>query len=185
MAEPTQAVTLATAKGTTELHTEPSALGINAAGWVALSMLVVIAIMLWQKVPAMIARALDARIATIRRDLDEAATLRAEAEAMLAEAKRKTQASAGDADAIVRHAQAEADALLAKAEADAAELVERRGRMAEEKIGAAERTALAEVRAKAADAAVKAAAALIAERHGADADRALVDRAIGGLGRLN
>jgi F-type H+-transporting ATPase subunit b len=185
MAEPTHAVTLATSKGTTELHTEPSALGINAAGWVALSMLVVIAIMLWQKVPAMIARALDARIATIRKDLDEAAKLRAEAEAMLADAQRRTAASAGDAEAIVRHAQAEADALLAKAQADAAELVERRGRMAEEKIGAAERTALAEVRAKAADAAVKAAAALIAERHGADVDRALVNRAIGGLGRLN
>lgn len=185
MAEPVHAVTLATAKGTTELHVEPSALGINAAGWVALSMLVVIAIMLWKKVPAMIAGALDARIATIRTELDEAAKLRAEAEAMLADAKAKTAASAGDAEAIVAHAKAEADAMLAKAQVDAAELVERRGRMAEEKIGAAERTALAEVRAKAADAAVKAAASLIAERHGADADRALVDRAIGGLGRLN
>src|SRR5579875_3289487 len=168
MADPVHAVTLAEAKGVTDLHVEPSALGINAAGWVALSMLVVIAIMLWQKVPAMIARALDARIATIRKELDEAARLRAEAEAMLAEAKRKTAASAGDAAAIVAHAQAEADALLAKARTDAAELVERRGRMAEEKIGAAERSALAEVRAKAADAAVKAAASLIAERHGAD-----------------
>lgn len=185
MRAPTHAVTLATVKGTTELHVEPHALGINAAGWVALSMLVVIAIMVWKKVPALIARTLDARIATIRTELDEATRLRAEAEALLAAAKARSAASAGDAEAIVSHAHAEAQALLAKAETDAADLVERRGRMAEEKIGTAERAALAEVRTRAAEAAVKAAAALIAERHGADADRALVDRAIGGLGRLN
>ena len=180
-----QAVTLAEAKGTTELHVEPSALGITAAGWVALSMLFVIGLMLWRKVPSLVAGMLDVRIATIRTQLDEAAGLRAEAERLLAEAKARSAASAGDAAAIVAHAEAEAQALLTKAEADAADLVERRGRMAEDKIGAAERTALAEVRARAADAAVHAAAALIAERHGADADRALVDRSIAGLGRLN
>lgn len=185
MAEPVHAVTLAEAKGTTELHVEPSALGITAAGWVALSMLVVIAIIVWKKVPGLIARALDARIATIRHDLDEASRLRAEAERLLQDAKVRTAASAGDAAAIVAHAEAEAKVLLAKAETDAADLIQRRGRMAEDKIGAAERTALAEVRARAADAAVSAAAALIAERHGADADRRLVDRAIGGLGRPN
>lgn len=180
---PGQAVTLAEAKGTTELHVEPSALGITAAGWVALSMLVVVAIIIWRKVPALIGRALDARIATIRRDLDEAARLRAEAETLLASAKSRSAASAGDAQAMIAHAEAEAKALVAKAESDAADLVERRRVMAEDKIGAAERQALAEVRARAAEAAVGAAAALIAERHGADADRRLVDRAIGGLAR--
>ena len=180
---PGQAMTLAEVKGTTELHVEPSALGITAAGWVALSMLVVVAIIIWRKVPALIARALDARIATIRHDLDEAARLRGEAEALLAGAKSRSAASAGDAKAMIAHAEAEARAMLARAETDAAELVERRGRMAEDKIGAAERQALAEVRARAAEAAVAAAAALIAEGHGVDADRRLVDRAIGGLAR--
>ena len=185
MAEPVHAVTLAETRGTTELHAEPSALGITAAGWVALSMLVVVAIIIWRKVPAMIARALDARIATIRHDLDEASRLRAEAERQLQQATTRNAASASDAAAIVAHAEAEANALLAKAETDAADLVQRRARMAEDKIGAAERAAVAEVRARAADAAVSAAAALIAERHDAAADRRLVDRAIGGLGRPN
>lgn len=171
--------------GVVEVHHEPAAFGISAPGYVALSMLVVVALILWKKVPAMIGRMLDAKIATIRHDLDEASKLRAEAEAQLAEAKKRNAASAGDAAAIVAHAEAEAKAMLAKAEVDAAELVARRGKMAEDKISAAERLAIAEVRAHAAAAAAKAAAAIIAEKHDAAADRAVVDRTIAGLGRLN
>jgi len=81
------------------------------------------------------------------------------------------------------HAHAEAAAIVAKAEADAEELTKRRAKMAEDRIAAAERQAIAEVRAKAADAAAKAAATLIADQLGADGDRALIDRTIAGLGR--
>lgn len=171
--------------GVAELHHEPSVFGITAPGFVALSMLVVIGLMIWKKVPKMIAGALDSRIATIRNQLDEASQLRAEAEAQLAEAKARNAASAGDAAAIVAHAQAEAAAMLAKAEADLADLVARRQTMAEDKIAAAERGAIAEVRALAAEAATRAAATILAERHGVDADKALVDCTIAGLGRLN
>lgn len=176
---------LMAATGTTELHHEPQAFGISAPGFVALSMLVVIAIIIWKKVPAMIAGMLDARIATIRIQLDEASRLRAEAEAQLAQAKARNAASAGDAAAIIAHAEAEAKLMLAKAESDSAELVARRQKMAEDKISAAERSAIAEVRAKAADAAARAAAAIIADRHDAAADKPLVDRTISGLGHLN
>ncbi|RZM25949.1 MAG: hypothetical protein EOP67_43535 [Sphingomonas sp.] len=178
-------VTTATTRGVVELHHEPTALGINAAGWVALSMLVVFAILLWQKVPGMVARMLDGQIEKIRSQLDEASRLRAEAEAMLTAAKQRDAASAGDAAAIVKHAEAEAAAMLAKAEADLTELVARRQTMAQDQIAAAQRGAIAEVRAQAADAASRAASSIIAERHGADADRALVDRTIAGLGRFN
>jgi F-type H+-transporting ATPase subunit b len=178
-------MTLVKATGTTELHHEPTALGLTAPAWVALSMLVVVAIMIWQKVPGLIGRALDSKIASIRQQLDEAAALRAEAEALLAEAKKRDASSAADAKAIVDHAEAEAKALLVKAESDAAELVARRGKMAEDKIGAAERAAIAEVRAKAADVAARAAASIIAETHGAAADKTLVDKTIAGLSRLN
>ena len=180
-----QPQSLTAATGTTELHHEPSALGITAPGFVALSMLAVIGIILWKKVPAMIAAMLDARIATIRTQLDEASRLRAEAEALLAQAKARNAASAGDAAAIVAHAEQEAAALVAKAQTDATELVARRGKMAEDKIGAAERAAVAEVRAKAADVATRAAASIIADTHGAAADAKLVDKTIAGLSRLN
>ena len=174
-----------TQTGTVELHHEPSALGITAPGFVAIAMLVVLGIVLWKRVPAMIGKMLDTKIASIRQQLDEATALRAEAEAELAKAKARTAASEADAAAIVEHAEGEAKAMLKKAEADAKELVKRRAKMAEDKISAAERTAIAEVRAKAADAAAAAAGAIIAEKHGAEADKVLVDKTIAGLGRLN
>ena len=57
--------------------------------------------------------------------------------------------------------------------------------MAEDKIAAAERTAIADIRAKAVSAATEAAAALIAQNHDAKADKAMVDGAIKSLGALN
>jgi len=164
-------------------HAEATFLGFNPGGVVALSMLVVIGIMLWKGVPAAIGRALDKKIASIREQLDEAAKLRAEAEALRAEYRAKAAGAQAEADSILSHARAEAEGILAKAQADSETLVERRARMAEDKIGAAERAAIAEVRAKAADAAARAAAMLIAERHDAGSDKALIDRTIAGLGQ--
>lgn len=168
-------------------HADPTAVGLNATAWVALAMIVVIGIMLWKKVPAAITTALDKKIAGIRVQLSDAARLRAEAEAIKAEYEQKAKDAAVEAEAIVAHARDEADGILAKAQTDAASLIERRGRMAEDKIAAAERSAIAEVRARAASAAAAAAASLIAARHDATADKALVDQAITGLGtaRLN
>jgi F-type H+-transporting ATPase subunit b len=157
---------------------EESAFGLGPPGWVALSMIVVILIMVWKGVPKMIARGLDTKIATIRKQLDEAASLRAEAEALKADYQKKAAAAHADAQAIVEHARIEAAQLVEQARRDADELIARRGKMAEDKIAAAERAAVAEVRAKAASAAAAAAATLIAQRHDAGADRALVERTI-------
>ena len=164
---------------------EPELFGAGGTFIVSLAMLVFIVILLWKKVPGVVTGALDKQIAAIRRQLDEATTLRAEAEGLRDSYAAKIADAENAAGAMLAHAQVEADALIAKANTDAAELVERRGRMAEDKIAAAERAALAEVRAHAADAAARAAAALIADRHDAAADRALVDRTISGLGRPN
>ncbi|MFW2829341.1 F0F1 ATP synthase subunit B [Sphingomonas sp. ID0503] len=164
-------------------HVNPTALGFDATWYVALAMVAVIVIMLIQKVPAAIGRALDKKIAGIRANLDESQRLREEAEALKAEYEAKAAAAEKEAADIRAHAETEAAALVAQAKVDAEALVERRTRMAEDKIGAAERAAVAEVRAKAADAAAKAAAAVISQHHDANADRALVDKAIAGLGR--
>ena len=79
--------------------------------------------------------------------------------------------------------EAEAEEIVAKAKTDAEALIARRSRMAEDKIAAEERAAVDQLRAAAADAATKAAARIIAERHDAASDSKLVDRAIGELGR--
>lgn len=168
--------------GSGEHHVEPTALGLNATAWVAVAMLVVIALLLWKKVPAAIGRALDKKIDGIREQLDEAAQLRAEAEAIKAEYEAKAAQAGAEAQLMLERAQHEAETIVAQAHADSAALVERRTRMAEDKIAAAERNAIAEVRAKAASAAAAAAATLIAQQHDAAADRAMVDQAIAGLG---
>ena len=68
--------------GHTVVHDEPSALGMTATAWVSVAMLVLIAVVLWKKVPAAIGKSLDGRIEAIRHQLAEASELRAEAEAL-------------------------------------------------------------------------------------------------------
>ena len=77
--------------------------------------------------------------------------------------------------------QPEADAIVEKAEADSKAMVERRKKMAEDKISAAERDAVDEVRESAAIAAAAASRRLIAERHDAEADRKLADQVISSI----
>ncbi|HEV2866088.1 MAG TPA: F0F1 ATP synthase subunit B, partial [Allosphingosinicella sp.] len=84
---------------------------------------------------------------------------------------------------MIERARAEAEGIVRQAESDAAALVERRTRMAEDKIAAAERSAVDEVRAKAAGAAAAAAERLLRERLDGGADKAMVDAAIAELGQ--
>ena len=165
-----------------EHHAEAMAFGFLTPGMVvALAMLTVLVIMWRAGVPGMVVGMLDGRIAEIRKQLDEAKTLRAEAEALRKEYADKIAGAEKDAEAMVAHAREEGDAILAKVESDAATLIARRRQIAEDKIGAAERAAVAELRARAADAASQAAQALIAQNHGASADKALVDQAISSI----
>ena len=157
---------------------EPTFLGLDPGGWVALAMIAVFALLIWKKVPGAIGKALDSKIAVIRDQLAEAEALRKEAEALKAEYQAKSASADKDREAFLERARHEADEIVAKAKTDAEALVERRTRMAEDKIAAEERTAVEQLRAAAADAAAKAAARLIAERHDAATDAKLVDRAI-------
>jgi F-type H+-transporting ATPase subunit b len=166
-------------------HPDPSIFGLDATVWVSIAMAAFLLILVWKKVPGLVTRGLDNQIAAIRNRLDEAKQLRAEAEALRDEYAKKIAGAEAQARAMLAHADEEAKGVLAKAEADAAELTARRAKMAEDKIAAAERAAIQVVRTKAAEAATRAAAAIIADKHGAEADKALVDKTISGLGRLN
>ena len=177
---------LVEAAATAAEHTEePTAWGFGPGAWVALSMLAVFALMLKMKVPALVAGMLDKKIAEIREQLDAASKLRAEAEALKAEYEAKAKAATAEI-AVMREAAAkEAEEIVTKAKADASALIARRTRMAQDKIGAAERAAVADVRAHAAAVSAAAAANLIAAGHGVAADKPLIDATIAGLNRLN
>ena len=157
---------------------EPTAFWLDPGGWVALAVLIVFALLIWKKVPGAVGRALDSKIALIRDQLAEAESLRKEAEALKAEYEAKAKSVDKDRKALLERAKHEADEIVAKAKTDAEALIERRTRMAEEKIAAEERSAVEQLRAAAADAATKAAARIIADRHDATTDAKLVDKAI-------
>ncbi|MDJ0977984.1 MAG: hypothetical protein QNI87_05560 [Erythrobacter sp.] len=163
------------------LKEEYAALGFDDYGWVALAMAILLAVMVWKKVPSLLAGGLDAKIEEIKSQLEDAKALRAEAEALRDEYAAKMAGAQKDAEAMMQNAKAEADALLAKAESDSEKMVERRQRMAEEKIAAAERDALDAVRKRAVDAAAVASRSLIAQKHDSKADSKLADEVISQL----
>lgn len=160
----------------------PKLLGVlEAYQIVAIAMVVLLAIFLWKKVPGMITGGLDARIAAIREQLDEAKKLRAEAETLRNEYSAKIANAEKDAEAMLETAQHEAATILEKAEADSKAMVDRRKKMAEDKIASAERDAVEDVRNRAAAAATVASKKLIAEKHDASADSKLADEVIAGI----
>ena len=124
---------------------------------------------------------LDGRAQQIRQDLDEAARLKREAEQMLAEARSERQAALADARQMLERSRLEA-ARIAEAAGREAELTaQRRERMAEDRIHAAERAAVIEVRTRAAEIASEAAHAVVQAMLTAEADAPLIDRAIAAL----
>ena len=161
---------------------EPSLWGLEPYQIVSVSMLVLLLIAIFgAKVHKTIAGGLDGKIAAIKDQLEEAKQLRAEAEALRKEYADKIAGAEKDAQAMLVNAQTEADAILEKAEADSKAMVERRKRMAEDKIAAAEREAVQDVRNRAVAAATGASRKLIADKHDADADKALADKLIASI----
>ncbi|MCW5724642.1 MAG: F0F1 ATP synthase subunit B [Maricaulaceae bacterium] len=146
--------------------------------WVAVGFLAFIGILVWQKVPAIIARALDERAEKIRAELDQATKLREDAQALFADYQRKQRDAMKEAEEIVAQARTEAERIKRQAEQELKALIQRRQAQAESKIAQAEQAAIKEVRDAAAELAAGAARRIVeAELKGAKAD-SLVDRAI-------
>ena len=163
-------------------HEEPSAFGLEPYQWVAVSMVIFILIALFvAKAHKAVTGGLDNQIAAIRQQLDEAKSLRAEAEALREEYAAKVAGAEKDAEAMLANAQTEADAIVSKAEADTEATITRRKAMAEDKIAAAERAAVDDLKARAANAATAASRAIIGEKHDAASDASLVDKTIASI----
>ena len=150
----------------------------NPETWVAVGFFLFVALALYLKVPAMITKALDERAARIRDELDEARRLREEAQALLAEYQRKQNDAAKEADGIIAQAREDAQAFARESEAQLTESLERRRRMAEDKIARAQAEAVAEVRKLAADVAIAAADRLLADEISPDKANSLIDDGI-------
>lgn len=150
----------------------------NPSFWVAVAFFGFLGLILYYKVPAMVGKMLDDRADRIRAELDEARRLREEAQALLADYQKKREAAEEEAKAIVEQARREADALAAETRKGLAETLERRTRLAQDKIARAEAQALAEVRSVAVDTAVAAAERILQGQVSPAAGAGLVDQSI-------
>ncbi|MBN8902769.1 MAG: F0F1 ATP synthase subunit B [Rhodospirillales bacterium] len=132
---------------------------------------------LWKALAGM----LDARAVKVRAELEEAARLRQEAEALLRDAEKQRATAVAEAKALIEGAQAEAQRAAAATLAEAEATARRREQMAVDRIAAAEKAAVDEVRMAAVDVATVAARDVIQAGLTQDADSRLIDQAIGNL----
>ena len=147
--------------------------------WVLLAFVIAFGFLAW-KVTPMLGGTLDQRAAKIKADIEEAARLRAEAERALAEFQRKQREALKEAEEIIAHARAEAERVAAAGERDLAAALERRRRMASEKVTLGEAKATAEVRNAAVEIAIAAVRRTFAELDPARRAQ-LLDDAIAGI----
>lgn len=148
--------------------------------WVAVALVLFLALaykMGWKSAMG----SLDARGNKIRKDIEDAQTLREEAQKALAEYKRKQRDALAEAEEIIAHAKAESKRLQEQAQVDLEAALVRREQLAMEKIAQAEASAMAEVRDKAVDVAIAATEQLLRSNLDAAQSGAIMDRAIGEL----
>ena len=156
---------------------------INPEFWVLVAFVVFFAVFggrIWRPLVAM----LDNRAAAIGAELAQASRLRQDAEKMLREAQEARQAALGEAQEILARSRAEAVRVEQATHAEAEAQARRRERMALDRIAAAEKAAITEVRQTAAEVAVAAARAVISETLTAEQDGVIIDRAIAELPKL-
>ena len=157
----------------------------DPAFWVAVAFVIFAAFMLW-KVSDKITGALDDRSVGIKKELDDAAALREEAQALLASYQRKQRDALAEADDIVAQAKVEAERLAAEAEVALEAEIKRRTDMALEKITQAEAQAVQQVRNTAIDVAIKAAGSLIKDNIDEAKAANLINQSIGDIeGKLH
>lgn len=154
---------------------------LDAHFWVGVAFVVFLGILVMAGVHKFAWKALGEAGAKVQAQLDEAESLRREAQDLLAQVQRQKEASDKLAAEMLANAQEEAKRLQAEAQVKLAEQLERRGLMAERKIAQAEAQAEADVRAAAAELASDMAEQVLVQRLAGATSDPLVDRALGQL----
>ncbi len=138
-------------------------------------------ILVGKKLWSVLAAMLDDRAVKVRAELEEASRLRQEAEAMLRDAETRRTEALAEARALIEGAQAEATRAAAATLVEAEASARRREQMAVDRIAAAEKTAVDEVRHAAIEVATAAARDVIAAGLTPEASAGLIDQAISNL----
>jgi F-type H+-transporting ATPase subunit b len=153
---------------------------MDPTAWVAIAF-VLFVIAVFKPAKKALTGGLDAKIAEIREQVEEAEKLREEAQALLSTYQRQQREALQEAEKIISRAEEDAARLKAASEKDLEAAIKRQEALAEEKIAQAEAAAVARVQEMAADLAVAATEKILTERLAGDAGKDLVDNAIGEL----
>jgi F-type H+-transporting ATPase subunit b len=148
--------------------------------WVAVAVLIFLALA-GRKIVAAIVTVLDDRSTDIRRQLDEAARLRAEAEAMLKDAEARKNQALAQAREMLAAASRDADRLATKMIAEAHAVAKRRAQMVEEQIVAARHAAVEEIQQHAAALACRATEIVLRQTINTEQGNQLIDSSIAGI----
>jgi F-type H+-transporting ATPase subunit b len=151
----------------------------EAEFWVFVGLVIFIGVLVWAKVPAMAAKALDARGVAIQAELNEALRLRQEAQALLAQIKVQREDAERLATEMIANAEADSARLREEAKVKLDEQIKRRQLMAERKIATAEAQAAADVKAAAGELAAQIAEQVLTARLEGLKSDPLIDRAVG------
>ncbi|EJC82792.1 F0F1-type ATP synthase, beta subunit [Rhizobium leguminosarum bv. trifolii WSM2297] len=151
----------------------------DATFFALVGLVLFLALVVYLKVPGMMARSLDDRADQIRNELAEAKRLREEAQHLLAEYQRKRKEAEAEAAHIVAAAEREAEMLTAEAKKKTEEFVTNRTALSEQKIKQAEAEAMKAVRSAAVDLAIAAAETVLAKQADAKVQSELFGNALG------
>ena len=150
----------------------------NPPFMVLVGFILFIALLLFLKVPKLISGMLEKRAEGIRDELNEARSLREEAQTILASYERKQKEVKDQAERIIAHAREEANIAAEQAKVDLEASIARRLVAAEEQITSAKDGAVKEVRDTAISVAIGAASDVISKGLGATDGNKLIDAAI-------
>jgi F-type H+-transporting ATPase subunit b len=146
--------------------------------WVLVAFVVFLGVVAWAGGFKALTDGLDSRGKRVRAELDEAKRLRDEAAAVLADYRRRREEAEREADAIIAGAREEAERAAKEVHERMTDFVARRTAAAEAKIAQAEGQAFAQVRAAAAEAAVRVSETILREEVKGEKGQELLARSL-------
>ena len=150
---------------------------------VLLVALIILVVAVWKPFKKHVLGALDTRAERIRAELDEAQRLHEEAKGLLAKYQRQLHEGEKLAADIISQAEGERSRLEQRMRADFDAAVKRRTEQAMDRIAQEEQKAVADVRARAADLAVRTTRLLLTEKLGQKEAQAMIRSSIEDVSR--
>ena len=146
--------------------------------WVLVAFIGFISVLVYFKVPGMVTQALDARAEKIKKNLEEADALLKEAQGLLASYQKKQREAADEARDIQARAKEEAERIVENGRTRLEDSLQRREKLAMDRITQAEASAVDEIRAHTVDIALDATRDLLAKNLSENKATAMLNDAI-------